>query len=240
MYDHETGEMPREWTTEERAVMAQRLSRMLLAADDTGLERFRHQHMRGAPHATLDDLRDVRSILERLFDQLQQGDTEGWRRVSAALEVLEPTSDFDIDDEPTSNATIVQPQRLDRPADGRQATPAVPAFFQALSPVMPTAPHHAQNRTMTVDHELSEMSRAVDAVVSWTVEDWARLVIELEAYPDAEAAVWARHGVEGSASIREAIRAGWKMRLRDPEIKRRFSAHVTKLRFFAMVPKSPS
>lgn len=224
--------------SERRALWAQRLSRLLLADDDEALERFRRQQLRGALHATLDDLRLARTLLEEIARQIETGGADLRRLLDALAPRPEPTALAEPSEE--MGVTMVRPQRLDQPAPASSGAPqsnAGPAFFEALSPAVPQRPAPSQAHTMTVAGDVIAQSRMVDRVLSWTIDEWAAITVELEAHPHDEAAIWARRGIDGGPTVYAAIRASWQTRLRDPALRRVFDAAAARYRFLRLVPQ---
>lgn len=231
-----------DWSEQHRAVMAQRLSRLLLASDDDGLERFRRQQLRDAPHVTLEELRVARTILEHLADQLCASSADGWLAVIRALDLLKPPAVEEPREEPgeeplDGGKTLVRPARLDRPAPSSQPPRSgAPAFVRGMSPAGLSAPAPRQASTATISHDLRVQFRTLDEVMQWSVDDWAKLCADLEARPYDTEAVWAERGITGGRSTYESIEAAWATRLREAETKRKFDASLARHRFMRMIP----
>jgi hypothetical protein len=91
---------------EQRRTGSQKLAALLRAADDVALQRFRRQRL-GAAEVGEEELQTLRSVLEALALQLEDGDEEGWERVRRAAAALAPTEE--VADEPSGDLDITAP-----------------------------------------------------------------------------------------------------------------------------------
>lgn len=228
-----------ELSHDRRAIGAQRLGRLLIAADDNALDSFRRQRLRGAPHATLHELRQARMLLEVLARQLEEGHLEGWRRIEEALLVLtpEPSSDAEPRTQIRAYRGCPEPERLDRPAGGVEALrglqPSRLSFVDELAPGRPSCPRSDQSITAPLAVDLAEQVRQVDRSLTWSVSEYAGLCAELRCRPDDARDIWAARGINVDGVCR-AVHIAWRARLRAPDLNDKFERalerHIHQLR----------
>jgi hypothetical protein len=197
-----------------RAVSAQRLSRLLLAEDDSALETFRRTSPRDLPHHTLDELRSARRVLEGLARELSSHDPSGWDRVVAAEAAFAP--DF-LSEEQTCERASIAPEAV--PPSSPES-----GFTARLSSVRPVPVMPLQQHTEPASHEMRQRALTVDRILSWSVDDYARVCAELERAPHAADEIWASRGIHGGPPIHEAIRVSWQSKMRDPLVRNQFVA----------------
>ncbi len=195
-----------------RAVSAQRLSRLLLAEDDSALEAFRRTSPRDLPHHTLDELRSMRRVLEGLARELSSHDPSGWDRVLAAETAFAP--DFLSEEQTCERAPEAAPQ----------SSPESSGFTARLSSVRPLPALPLQQHTEPASHEMRQRALTVDRILSWSVDDYARVCAELERAPHGADQIWASRGIHGGLPVHEAIRVSWQSKMRDPVVRSQFVA----------------
>jgi hypothetical protein len=198
-----------------RAVAAQRLSRLLLAEDDAALETFRRTSPRDLPHHTLDELRSARRVLEGLARELSSHDPSGWASVVAAEAAFAP--DY-LSEEQTCERAPTALQEASPPSSQESS------FVARLSSVRPLPATPLQQHTEPASHEMRQRAVTVDRILSWSVDDYARVCAELERAPHAADEIWAGRGIHGGPPVHEAIRVSWQSKMRDPLVRGQFVA----------------
>ena len=199
-----------------RALAAQRLSRLLLAEDDLALDAFRRTSPRDLPHHTLDELRSARRVLEGLARELTSHDPSGWDRVVAAESAFAP--DF-LSEEQTSERAPTSPHGSEPPS-----SPEESGFSARLSSVRPAPALPMQQHTAPASHDMRQRAQTIDRILTWSVDDYARVCAELERAPHAADEIWSKRGIHGGASVHEAIRVSWQSKMRDPVVRGQFVA----------------